>query len=62
MRGSPPVDIDRLAQVIAAIGDAALALGDSLAALEVNPLWVRGDAIEALDALAVWADAPSSTH
>jgi acyl-CoA synthetase (NDP forming) len=61
-RGSAPVDLDRLARVIAAIGDAALALGDSLAALEVNPLCVRGDAIEALDALAVWADAPSSTH
>ncbi|TMG97606.1 MAG: hypothetical protein E6H79_20925 [Betaproteobacteria bacterium] len=61
-RGSPPVDLDRLARVIAAIGDAALALGDSLAALEVNPLWVRGDDVEALDALAVWADAPSSTH
>jgi len=61
-RGSAPVDIDRLAQVIAAIGDAALALGASLAALEVNPLWVCGDAVEALDALAVWADAPSSAH
>ena len=61
-RGSPPVDLDQLAAVIAAIGDAALALGDSLAALEVNPLWVRGDEIEALDALAVWTDAPSSTH
>ncbi|MBT9598137.1 MAG: acetate--CoA ligase family protein [Vitreoscilla sp.] len=57
-RGSPPVDLDRLARVIAAIGDAALALGGSLAALEVNPLWVRGDEVEALDALAVWADAP----
>ena len=61
-RGSPPVDLDRLAAVIAAIGDAALALGDSLAALEVNPLWVRGDAVEALDALAVWADTPASAH
>ncbi|HSW03964.1 acetate--CoA ligase family protein [Aquabacterium sp.] len=61
-RGSPPVDLDRLAAAIAAIGDAALALGDTLAALEVNPLWVRGDDIEALDALAVWADAPASTH
>jgi acyl-CoA synthetase (NDP forming) len=61
-RGSPPVDLDRLAAVIAAIGDAALGLGDSLAALEVNPLWVRGSDIEALDALAVWADATSATH
>jgi len=57
-RGSAPVDLDRLARVIAAIGDAALALGDSLTALEVNPLWVRGDEVEALDALAVWADSP----
>jgi acyl-CoA synthetase (NDP forming) len=61
-RGSPPVDLDRLAAVIAGIGDAALALGDSLAALEVNPLWVRGSDIEALDALALWTDAPTSTH
>lgn len=59
-RGSPPVDLDRLAGVIAAIGDAALALGDSLAALEVNPLWVHGDDVEALDALALWADAHGS--
>jgi acyl-CoA synthetase (NDP forming) len=57
-RGSPPVDLDRLARVIAAIGAAALALGDSLAALEVNPLWVCGARVEALDALAVWSEAP----
>jgi succinyl-CoA synthetase beta subunit len=56
-RGTPAVDLDRLAEVIAAIGDSALALGDSLETLEVNPLWVRGDEIEALDALAVWAKA-----
>ena len=35
------------------IGDAALSLGDSLSALEVNPLWVDGDQIEALDVLVV---------
>jgi acyl-CoA synthetase (NDP forming) len=52
-RGAPPVDLDALAGVIARIGAAAIALGPDCAALEVNPLWVRGDHIEALDALAV---------
>ena len=53
-RGAPAADIDRLAEVIVAIGEAALALGPRLAALEINPLWVRGDQVEALDALVVW--------
>jgi len=35
-----------------------VALAPDLEALEVNPLWVRGAEVEALDALAVWrADA-----
>jgi succinyl-CoA synthetase beta subunit len=50
----PATDMDTLAAVIARIGDAAVALGDDLEALEVNPLWVRGAEVEALDALAVW--------
>ena len=54
-RGTPAADLDKLAEVIAAIGDAALALGDRLTTLEVNPLWVRGADIEALDGLAVYA-------
>jgi hypothetical protein len=53
-RGQPAVDLDRLADVIARIGEAAIALGPDCAALEVNPLYVRGEHIEALDALAVW--------
>jgi len=53
-RGSAPADLDRLVEVIVAIGDAALALGDDLEALEVNPLRVDGGEIEALDALAIW--------
>jgi acyl-CoA synthetase (NDP forming) len=57
-RGTPAVDLDRLAAVIAAIGDAALALGDELETLEVNPLWVRGEEIEALDGLTVWSSSP----
>ena len=54
IRGVPAADLDTLAAAIARIGDAAVALGDSLEALEVNPLWVRGSDVEALDALAVW--------
>ena len=50
-RGQRPADLDALARVICAIGDAALSLGGSLRALEVNPLWVSGDQIEALDVL-----------
>jgi len=53
-RGGAAADLDRLAEAIVAIGDAALALGPDLAALEINPLWVRGGDVQALDALAVW--------
>ncbi len=53
-RGAPPADMDRLADVIVAIGNAALALGPELASLEVNPLRVHAGTVEALDALAVW--------
>lgn len=51
-RGAPPADLDRLADVIVRIGEAALALGPSLTSLEVNPLLVHGDHVEALDGLA----------
>ena len=43
-----------LAAVIARIGDLALALGDDLVSLEVNPLRVDGSQIEALDAVIEW--------
>jgi hypothetical protein len=54
VRGMPAANLDAVAAAIARIGDAAVALGDNLEALEVNPLWVRGSEVEALDALAVW--------
>ena len=54
-RGAAPADLARLAAVIVTIGDAALALGPELAALEVNPLWGRGEAIECLDRLATYS-------
>ena len=56
-RGAPAADLDRLAEAIAAIGEAALVLGDRLDALEINPLRVDGAEIEALDALLVWRHA-----
>jgi acetate---CoA ligase (ADP-forming) len=52
-RGVPAADLDVVANAIARIGDAAVALGSRLDALDVNPLWVRGAQVEALDALAV---------
>ena len=55
-RGAEPADLDTLSEAIFAIGDAALALGPKLAALEINPLRVAGNEIEALDALAVYSD------
>jgi acetate---CoA ligase (ADP-forming) len=53
-RGAPAVNLDELARMVSRIGDAALALGDTLDTLEVNPLLAEGDRIEALDALATY--------
>jgi acetate---CoA ligase (ADP-forming) len=62
-RGRPPADLDALARVIGGIAAAALSLGDSLRSLEVNPLWVDGDQIEALDVLVVTEpNSPSSNR
>ena len=53
-RGSTPADLDALAAVVARVGDLAVALGDDLESLEVNPLRVDGTEIEALDAVVTW--------
>jgi hypothetical protein len=52
-RGRRPADLDALARIIVRIADAALSLGGRLHSVEVNPLWVDGDQIEALDVLVV---------
>jgi hypothetical protein len=44
-----------VAAAIAGIGRTALSLGGALRALEVNPLWVNGDQVEALDVLVITA-------
>lgn len=54
-RGAPPVDLDRLADVVSSIAEIAAACGDRLEALEVNPLRVHGGTSEVLDALIRWA-------
>lgn len=55
-RGQPAIDMDALVDTIVAIGDAALALGDGLESLEVNPLRVGERGVEALDGVAVWKE------
>jgi acyl-CoA synthetase (NDP forming) len=57
-RGTPPADFDAVADAVERIGEAAMALGDELVVLEVNPLFVRGTHVEALDALAVYSTKP----
>ena len=55
-RGSRPANLGRIAEAVTAICNAAIALGDDLVALEINPLRVDGEQVEALDALVIWKD------
>ena len=56
-RGGQAADLDAVAEAIAGLGEVALwlngALNGALRALEVNPLWVNGGQVEALDVLVV---------
>lgn len=60
VRGYPPADLDRVAEVIARVGNLALQLGNDFESLEINPLRVDGSEIEALDALITWRAAEAS--
>jgi succinyl-CoA synthetase beta subunit len=53
VRGTRPVDVDRVAEVVAQVATAAAGLGQALQTLEINPLRVDGDSVEALDVLVV---------
>ncbi|WP_113716778.1 acetate--CoA ligase family protein [Arthrobacter dokdonensis] len=53
-RGNAATDLDELARVIFRISQVAVGLGEQLEELEINPLRVAGDQIEALDALIRW--------
>jgi hypothetical protein len=57
-RGTRPADLDAVAEAIAGLGRTALSLDGALRALEVNPLWVNGDQVEALDVLVVTGARP----
>ncbi|HLQ31978.1 MAG TPA: acetate--CoA ligase family protein, partial [Chloroflexota bacterium] len=50
-RGGPPADVPALVQAIANMGELALALGDRLVAVDVNPLIVLPQGVIAVDAL-----------
>ena len=50
-RGSKPADLDRLVDVVLRVSALATTLGSAAESVEVNPLLVDGDRIEALDVL-----------
>jgi hypothetical protein len=56
-RGLPPADLDAVAHSIERIAAAALAFGPDLDSLDINPHWVNGGEVEALDAMCVWTQA-----
>lgn len=53
-RGQAPVDRDALIDVIYRTSLLARSLASRLNALEINPLWIDGERIEALDVLVSW--------
>ncbi|GII78552.1 pimeloyl-CoA synthetase [Sphaerisporangium rufum] len=54
-RGSAPADLPAVTAAIVGVQRLAGALGPDLRAVEINPLWVRGEQVEALDVLLDWA-------
>lgn len=54
VRGAAPADVPRIAGAVAALARLAHDLGPRLESVEVNPLWVDGDKVEALDAAITW--------
>ncbi len=53
-RGQEGADMQALGEIIYRISTLALALGPNLNALEINPLLIKGECIEALDVLVSW--------
>lgn len=53
VRGAPPADVGAAARALVALSQLALDLGDTLAALDVNPLIARPDGCVAVDALVI---------
>lgn len=53
-RGRVVANMDNVVDVIYRLSLVAMNVSDSLQALEVNPLWVSGSTVEALDVLLTW--------
>jgi acyl-CoA synthetase (NDP forming) len=53
-RGLPPTDLDAVVEAVLALAALAESLPSDFESIEVNPLWVRGDRVEGLDALVTW--------
>ena len=56
VRGAKPVDRELVVSTIVDVARLAQRLGDDLSALEVNPLRVDTEGVEALDASILWVD------
>lgn len=61
-RGLPGADLTMLVDVIAAVADLAVSLGEDLAAIEINPLHIVDGRPEALDAVIQWRPAGSAVR
>ncbi len=55
-RGRAAVDMQALSDIIYRISTLAQKLGPELSALEINPLWIDPERIEALDVLVEWQE------
>lgn len=54
-RGSPPTDLDRLAEIVCRVSEFAADQRDAIAELDINPLICAGERITAVDALIIRA-------
>jgi succinyl-CoA synthetase beta subunit len=60
VRGRPAADVDGVARAVARLSEVAIELGPELESLEVNPLWVGPNSVEALDAVVSWGERAAS--
>jgi hypothetical protein len=56
VRGEPPVDIDAFCELAARFSEMAVALGDAVKEVDVNPLIVHADGAIAVDGLVIGRD------
>ena len=63
-RGAEPADVEAIGRVIVALADLALAYGDRIMSLDLNPLMVGpiGSGVLAVDALVALSDGPRVTR